>query len=531
MSPAAPDKLIVSNCERLTQKYGPAGATAVTNAVARLIKADVPRDIVTEFVDLSDKATMAKYGAAAIPATSVENAKLHKEALDKIFTFWDVQPSYLLLLGSTDVIPHVLLANPTKDDRDANVPSDLPYACDHAYSTNAQDFIAPTRVVGRLPSVTHDRDPDYLVGLLETAAKYKDRPTTDYNAFLGISAAVWKKSSELSVDAIFGTTAGMKVVPPDGYKWTAAEAKCLSHFINCHGSPADPNFYGQHGSTYPVAHSAAWMDGKVVEGTVLAAECCYGAQLYDPAAPTAGNQMGMCNTYLGRKAYAYFGSSTIAYGPDKSNDQADLLCQYFLLELIGGASAGRACLHARLKYANIKGGVLGPMDLKTLAQFNLMADPSITPVASSSAVKTVAMAKGAKQLAAMEIATARHARLRRRASLVAIAESTSSYRLLARVERTLRGKTAAIDRIRSVAARFGIEPQFIESYPFGQAMRGIEAQKIAGKAAMMSPAPKAVHVALELIEPPANLPHLKLIRGIQAIEYKERMDVQAFHSR
>src|SRR5439155_5510359 len=174
---------------------------------------------------------------------------------------------------------------------------------------------------------------------------------------------------ELSLDAIFGPHAGMKIAPPDGYKWTAAEAKRLSHFVNCHGAAADPHFYGQKGASYPVAHSADWMASRVVEATVMAAECCYGAELYDPALPTALGQMGMCNTYLGAKSYAYFGSTNIAYGPAAANDQADLMCQYFLAEVLGGASAGRACLQARLKYVQTKAGVLTPADLKTLAQF------------------------------------------------------------------------------------------------------------------------------------------------------------------
>src|ERR1019366_9460541 len=105
----------------------------------------------------------------------------------------------------------------------------------------------------------------------------------------------------------------------------------------------------------------------------------YGAELYDPALPTAMGQMGMCNTYLGSKAYAYFGSTNIAYGPAAAKDQADLMCQYFLLQILGGASAGRSCLQARLDYVQDKGGVLTPTDLKTLGQYNLMADPSLTP--------------------------------------------------------------------------------------------------------------------------------------------------------
>jgi hypothetical protein len=175
-------------------------------------------------------------------------------------------------------------------------------------------------VVRRLPNVTGDTGPAYLLGLLGTAGAWTDRPATAYNGFLGISAQVWQKSSELSLDALFGTHAGMKIAPPDGFKWTVAEANPLSHFVNCHGAAATPFFYGQKGSSYPVAHSAAWMTGKVSEGTVMAAECCYGAELYDPSLPTATGQMGMCNTYLAGAAYAYFGSSPIAYGPAATND-------------------------------------------------------------------------------------------------------------------------------------------------------------------------------------------------------------------
>ena len=318
-----------------------------------------------------------------------------------------------MVLGSQDVIPHVPLDNPVPGDGDLNVPSDLPYASDKPYTTDVQDFIAPTRVVGRLPNVTGDDDPAYLLGLLETASAWTDRPEADYSGFLGISAQVWQKSSELSLDAIFRTHAGMKVAPPDGYKWTAAEAKRLSHFVNCHGAVATPFFYGQKGASFPEAHSAAWMAGKVVEATVMAAECCYGAELYDPSLPTAGGQIGICNTYLAGKAYAYFGSSTIAYGPATTNDEADLICQYFLREILGGASAGRACLQARLQYVKNKSGVLTPTDLKTLGQFNLMADPSVTPIIAQPHATVIPSGAGAKKLETAAAMVARYARVAR----------------------------------------------------------------------------------------------------------------------
>ena len=533
MTATSPDKLVVSNCDRLTQKYGPAGATAVNTAVKKLIKADAARGIVTVFVDLSDAATMATYGAPAIPAASTGNAKLNKDAIDKVFTFGNFRPEYLMLLGSTDVIPHVSLGNPVAGDGDADVPSDLPYASDKPYSLDVQDFIAPTRVVGRLPNVTNDTTPAYLVGLLATAATYSNRLATAYNAFLGISAQVWQKSSELSLDAVFGTHAGMKVSPPDGYRWTAAEAKPLSHFVNCHGAPADPHFYGQKGAAYPVAHDAAWMANKVGAGTVLAAECCYGAELYDPnVAPTAPIHMGMCNTYLGGKAYAYFASTNIAYGPATTNDQADLMCQDFLLEILGGASAGRACLQARLTYVNTKGGVLTPVDLKTLAQFNLMADPSLTPVAAQPPAAVIPSAPGVKNLKVAMAAVARHARLRRRAGLAAQAASTTAYRLVEPGEPPGAGKTGAFGKLRKVAAELGIKsPDVILSYMVGPVSDSAWAKGFLASAALAGPAPKAVHTLLERLESPAKLPHLRLVRGLQAIEYEDAMDVQAFESR
>ena len=166
----------------------------------------------------------------------------------------------------------------------------------------------------------------------------------------------------------------MKVVPPDAPPWSQIGRR--SHFINCHGAPADPQFYGQQGNSYPVAHSAAQLAGLSV-GTVAGVECCYGAELYDPA--LANGQAGICNTYLAAGAHGYFGSSTIAYGPASGNGQADLICQFFLKHVLSGSSTGEAALRARLDFIQLL-SVAEPTDLKTLAQFNLMGDPSLHPV-------------------------------------------------------------------------------------------------------------------------------------------------------
>lgn len=530
MPGATVDKLILTNCEVLTNKYGAAGTNRVKSAVKALIAADAKRGIIADWVDLGDATAMSTYGLPPIPASQAGDPRRNKEAVDQIYQHGAVRPSYLMLLGSTDVIPHIPLDNIAQDE-DASIPSDLPYACDKPFGTDVQDFIAPTRVVGRLPNVTHDQDAAYLVGLLGTAASYTPRPVTKYTGFLALSAHVWKVSTELSLDAVFGVRAGLKLSPPTSHKFTAADAKPLTHFVNCHGAPGDPNFYGQKGASFPIALSAAWMANKVPEGAVMAAECCYGAELYDPSLESAQGQPGLCNTYLGRAAYAFFGSTNIAYGPADANDNADLICQYFFNHLGAGASAGRACLQARLDYVLGKGGVLTPIDLKTLAQFTLLGDPSLTPVESTrQEVIPIAKTKAADALESVE----RHSRLSRRASLVAQSTAVAAFRLQEPAAPPGAGKSGVFGKLRKLAADHGItDPDVQLTYAIGGVVQpeGVGAKSVAFAADVAGPGPKAVHTILQKTPPPKSAPNVTLVRGVEAVEYADGMNVRVFVSR
>jgi hypothetical protein len=115
---------------------------------------------------------------------------------------------------------------------------------------------------------------------------------------------------------------------------------------------------------------------------VAAVECCYGAELYDSV--TLSLPMPICQRYLIQGGCGYFGSSTIAYGPEEGNGAADLITQYFLLAVLDGASLGRAALLARQRFVQ-QTAELDPVDLKTLGQFNLLGDPSIHPAVVASA--------------------------------------------------------------------------------------------------------------------------------------------------
>ena len=364
-------KVIVTNGAALKAKYGASFDLAAT--VKPLIDADRRRGTTTRVVDIADAATMRDLGGTAVKKP--KDPKQNKDAIDAVFK--KLRPHFLVLLGSVDVIPHQDLRNPMRGDGDAQALGDLPYACDAKYSRQVADFRGPTRVVGRLPDATGAKLPAALKAAIATAAKAKSRPRSAYDDALGITARVWKDSTALSLRNTFGSAREMKISPTAGPRWQAPFLSRRMHFINCHGAPVDPLFYGESGGNYPTAHSAAYVGGKLAEGTVASAECCYGAELYD--ASEAGGQAGIVSTYLAGGAYGFFGASTIAYGPAAGNGAADLICQYFLQRVLAGASLGRAALEARQRFVR-NASLLDPVDLKTLAQFSLMGDPSIQPV-------------------------------------------------------------------------------------------------------------------------------------------------------
>jgi len=371
------DKVVVTNVSALRAKYG-AGLSRIRAAIRRLVAADRKRGIRTRLVALDNKAAMKRLRAPAV--TDAADPRQNKDAIDGVFR--KLTPEYLLILGAVDVVPHQDLENPVFDadnDPDRFAFGDMPYACEAPYSRKPQDFIAATRVVGRLPDETGGTNPAYLAGLLKTAASWTSLPSEEYSAHLAFSAQIWQRSTQLSLRKIFGTAVHLKLSPPAREKWTAAQLAPRTHFINCHGAHKDLHFYGERRSDghQPVAHDARWIDGKITRGTIVAAECCYGAELYDPS--RFHEHAGIGNTYLAGGAYALVGATTIAYGPRTTNGDADLICQFFLRRVLAGASTGRALLEARQEFAQSP-AELDPFNIKTLAQFTLLGDPSIHPV-------------------------------------------------------------------------------------------------------------------------------------------------------
>jgi hypothetical protein len=396
------DKLIVTNRAALRTKYGARGLARVSAAVNVLIAADRKRGLMTRLIAL-DSAAMKRYGSAV---TDPSSARQNKRAIDSLYRA--LRPHYLMILGSIDVVPHQDPKNPVFADDQEDDPvawGDLPYACDTPYSRDITKFIGPTRVIGRLPDMTGAREPSHLLACLKTAATYTQRPLTQYLDYFALSAQVWKKSTALSLANIFGNARKLLLAPPTGSAAASRKLGPRSHFINCHGALADPHFYGEDRKGMPVALGSKDLRGRIREGTVAAVECCYGAELYDATALKL--PAPICQSYLAQSAYGYFGSTTIAYGPAEGNGAADLITQYFLLEVQAGHSLGLAALKAQQRYVE-EVDELDPIDLKTLAQFCLLGDPSVQPVKIDSATRTPP--------AAAEVIAKRSGRAARRAN-------------------------------------------------------------------------------------------------------------------
>ncbi len=270
------DKILIANFAALEKKYGVDGLKSVQDAVADLAGADKDRGLATQLVDISDSDAMKKFGGVAV--TTSQSGPQTKNAIDAIYA--SVTPDYVVILDCDDVIPHIDLHNPMPDDGDPTVPSDLPYASDAKFTDREiATYAAVTRVVGRIAGSMVHRRRLFPHDQINNAAKFKTGKRDDYLTYFGLSAEPWQKSTAQSVNNIFSSDT-IKVCPPTGTPINKLLSP-LAHFINCHGGSVDPQFYGQHGDNYPVAMTSDDVGKGAKADTVVAAECCYGALLFD----------------------------------------------------------------------------------------------------------------------------------------------------------------------------------------------------------------------------------------------------------
>jgi hypothetical protein len=118
---------------------------------------------------------------------------------------------------------------------------------------------------------------------------------------------------------------------------------------------------------------------KSVEEVLVVSECCFGAQLFDPK--NAGGAVPICVSYMAGGCLGFLGSTNMAFGGIGEWVGADLLATFFFQKALGGASLGRALAEARQDFIKSPKSqqMISLGNLKTLAQFTLYGDPSVTP--------------------------------------------------------------------------------------------------------------------------------------------------------
>lgn len=449
--PTAIDKVIVANRKGMDKKYGTPGLAIIDAALQRMIAADAARGLATGVVNIDDAQQMTAVGGTAI--VNAKDQAGAKRAVDAIYA--KHTPDYIMLLDGPDVVPHIALSRiPGLTDDDSTIDSDLPYACSSGFSLKISNYMAVTRVVGRLPMAQGSSDAAAFAALIDRCATHVPTTADRYSSYFAISAEVWQQSTQLSLSNLFGNHADLHLAPTATHTAIDADLTRLTHFINCHGGRGDPAFYGQRAKKFPVSMDSPRTGPNVRPGAVVAAECCYGAELYDINLITSTQPI--CMSYLLNGAMAFMGSTTIAYGPPSSNGQADLITQYFLEKVLQGASIGRAMLEARQRFVQSQ-SMTGASNLKTLAQFVLYGDPSVQPVQTP---KTVAHEFAAANVSAEAVAKdaesgRKSRRVQARSDGRALAEAVSYP------GRRTNVSSAAIERVRTIAKDrgFAAEPE------------------------------------------------------------------------
>lgn len=412
------DKIILSNRSALINKYSNAGVKKIEAAIRELIKADKKRKVNSLLIYMDDAAMMKKYKSRAV--MSAFDERENKNAVDDLYNYFT--PDYIMLLGGINIIPHQLFPDFADDEQ---VPSDLPYCCNHGYSEFPKDFLAPVRVLGRLPDITNSTNVDYFVKLIGIATRSISRKAAEYNKeYFALSANCWKGSTLQSISNMFGDNKKLQLCPPEGTPFKQQEFKPRVHFYNCHGDEDAVAFFGQLRSNSPTPECiyAHELNGNISNGTIVAAECCFGAQLLDPT-DADPQEPGIANTYLGEGAYAFVGSSTSAYGPSDGQGLADLITQFFIKGVQRGASTGRSFVEAQQKFIAQCGNYFDRFELKTLCQFMLLGDPSVNPVIDPGLIKANSKTKKVMDENAYEIA----ARKERREMIRAKGELQAAY--------------------------------------------------------------------------------------------------------
>lgn len=434
-------KLCVTVQANLAAKYSASALARIDKALQAWIKADAARGITTLHVPLDDAAAMKAQDVTALTgkATPVKV----KRALDALCR--KLKPEYVVIFGGDEIVPMFRVPNPSFDpngDTDKEVPTDNPYACTTAYSAkNRKSYLVPDRVLGRINDLTGSGDANWLVGYLKRATSWKPRARSSYDSAYAVCCDQWKGAGLACMQYLGLPTADLQISPPTVDATVPARNRLARelHMIKCHGAELDARFYGQKGDDFPVVLDSATLKPRLRPGTLAAAMCCYGAQVYAPGDPAAqpASQWSMASTYLRQGAVGFAGATMIAWVGVEEMACADWIVCSYLKGALNGASLGRALLEAKqdyVKWLATQGWPTDQPDEKTLIEFVLLGDPSLHPVMPPAVPAMKAVAAATRRVGAPPVSPLQVEERRQRRELRIEMASQIRRALPARVE-------------------------------------------------------------------------------------------------
>jgi hypothetical protein len=416
-------KLSVTVKRRLEGKYKDRAALKKIDAERQhWIDEDATRGIQTLHVAVDDPADITMKRLRVTPVSGDITPGKIKEAIDDLWK--KLTPQYLVLFGGHDIVPMFEVPNPTsewKGDTDKTVLTDNPYASPFPFSSDPNSYVVPDRAIGRIPDMLGDSDPAWFVDYLKTASKWKSRDASIYNCPYAICTSEAKVAGTGFMQKAFAKpTLPLFICPPTSDMSTHARHRLSArlHTIKCHGNKRDATFWGflrsdEDKKEHPCpAMTSATLGPRLKRSTVVAAMCCYGAQIFSPKDRHAKKrgQWPMASTYLRKGALGFVGSTMMAWVGRSEMGPADWLVAAYLKNVLEGASIGRAFLASKQDYHSYYatgGKVIGIEDMKTLIEYVLLGDPSIHPVSSwaSSACDLAVQERRQRRVARAKLAT------------------------------------------------------------------------------------------------------------------------------
>lgn len=388
-------QVALSSSAALQQRFGADGFAAIDRRLQQYAMALQRRGVMAHicYCDDADSLRLAD-GIAAAPAPAEAGALRDLlRTLSGALSERGRTLGAVLIVGGDEIAPFHRLPNPLPDD-------DIVVLSDNPYATDDPAYVAPQRMVARLPD-GNTSDPSLLFAQLDrmTAYHYGSRPHANRSRQFfgrrrahdapeldvwsaGYCAEIWKDASRAVLDAL---TADAPLTSSPPYLAETLDLRALHNrrllYFNLHGAARLPNFYGQPDAVWsgaatrlPVALRPDQIDASAADGVLILSEACYGAEL---AGRTVDTSIPL--RALAHGALAFVGATVNAYGT--MTDPligADLLFQHMLKHLARGEPVGRALHLARLDFAQEmyrRQGFLDDVDIKTLIEFVLLGDP------------------------------------------------------------------------------------------------------------------------------------------------------------